>query len=117
MPPTGVRATISTEITRLQSEYYGRGPTKAKTHISDDVVVVVIEETFTRAEKTLIERGEAQGVQDIRRRFQQAMRDQFVSVVEQATGRRVRSFLSETDLEEDVSVEFFLLADEGPESD
>ena len=34
------------------------------------------------------------------------------SVVEQATGRRVRTFLSETDIAADVSVETFLLADE-----
>jgi uncharacterized protein YbcI len=96
----------------LQANYYGRGPTKAKTYFQDNLVVVVLEETFTPAERTLIERGESQGIQEIRRRFQQAMRDEFVSLVEQATGRRVRSFLSETDLEEDISVELFLLAEE-----
>jgi uncharacterized protein YbcI len=74
--------------------------------------VVVLEETFTPAEKTLIARGESAGIQDIRRRFQQVMRNQFISTVEQATGRRVRSFLSETDLEQDISVEVFLLAEE-----
>ncbi len=107
-----VRATIARQIGELQAQYYGRGPTKAKTYFQDDLVVVVLEETFTPAERTLIERGESQGIQDIRRRFQQAMRDEFVSVIEQATGRRVRSFLSETDLEQDVSVEVFLLAEE-----
>jgi uncharacterized protein YbcI len=39
------------------------------------------------------------------------MAGQFKSVVEQATGRRVRAFLSETDLENDVAVEVFLLAE------
>ena len=39
------------------------------------------------------------------------MADSFISVVEQATGRRVRTFLSDTDIDEDVSVETFLLAD------
>ena len=107
-----VRARISKEIVRLQSEYYGKGPTKAKTYIVDDLVVVVLEESFTRAEKTLAERGEREAIQHIRRRFQQAMADSFTSVVEQATGRRVRVFLSETDIEQDVSVETFLLADE-----
>lgn len=107
-----VRAAIARQIGELQAQYYGRGPTKAKTYFQDDLVVVVLEETFTPAERTLIERGESQGIQDIRRRFQQAMRDEFVSVIEQATGRRVRSFLSETDLEQDVSVEVFLLAEE-----
>jgi uncharacterized protein YbcI len=107
-----VRATISTEIVRLQAEYYGKGPTRAKTYIAEDLVVVVLEESFTRAEKTLAERGETDAIEHIRRRFQQQMADDFTSVVEQATGRKVRVFLSETNVEHDVSVETFLLADE-----
>ena len=107
-----MRATIANEIVRLQAEYYGKGPTRAKTYVFDDLVVVVLEETFTRAEKTLVQRGEADAIQHIRRRFQQQMADDFTGVVEQATGRRVRAFLSETNIEQDVSVETFLLADE-----
>src|SRR4051795_1962841 len=107
-----MRATISREMVRLQAEYYGKGPTRAKTYIVGDLVVVVLEETFTRAEKTLVERGEREAIQHIRRRFQQQMADSFISIVEQATGRRVRAFLSETDIGQDVSVETFLLADE-----
>jgi uncharacterized protein YbcI len=107
-----MRATISNEIVRLQAEYYGKGPTKAKTYIVDDLVVVVLEESFTRAEKTLVERGEREAVEHIRRRFQQQMAESFSSVVEQATGRKVRTFLSETNVEHDVSVETFLLAEE-----
>jgi uncharacterized protein YbcI len=107
-----MRATISNEIVRLQAEYYGKGPTRAKTYIVDDLVVVVLEESFTRAEKTLAERGERDAIEHIRRRFQQQMADGFTSVVEQATGRKVRVFLSETDVDQDVSVELFLLADE-----
>jgi uncharacterized protein YbcI len=105
------RAEIATRIVRLQSEYYGKGPTKAKAYITEDVVVVVLEETFTKAERTLVERGEIEAIQQIRRRFQQAMADEFKSIVEQATGRVVRAFLSETNLEADVSVEFFLLGE------
>src|SRR4051794_5689695 len=106
------RATISNEIVRLQAEYYGKGPTRAKTYIVEDLVVVVLEESFTRAEKTLAERGERDAIQNIRRRFQQHMSESFISVVEQATGRKVRAFLSETDIVKDVSVEMFLLAEE-----
>jgi uncharacterized protein YbcI len=107
-----VRSAISREMTRLHAEYYGRGPTKVKTHITDDLVVVVLEETFTRAERTLVERGEKDAIQNIRRRFQQQMKEEFTSCIEQATGRKVRAFLSETNLEEDVSCEIFLLADD-----
>ena len=106
-----MRATISREMVRLQAEYYGKGPTRAKTYIVDDLVVVVLEESFTRAEKTLAERGEREAIQHIRRRFQQQMAESFTGIVEQATGRKVRVFLSETDIEQDVSVETFLLAE------
>jgi uncharacterized protein YbcI len=107
-----MRATISNEIVRLQAEYYGKGPTRAKTYIVEDLVVVVLEESFTRAEKTLAERGERDAIEHIRRRFQQQMAEDFTSVVEQATGRKVRVFVSETNIDHDVSVETFLLADE-----
>ena len=107
-----VRASISREMVRLQAEYYGKGPTRAKTYIVEDLVVVVLEESFTRAEKTLADRGEREAIQHIRRRFQQQMAESFTSVVEQATGRRVRAFLSDTDIDQDVSVETFLLADD-----
>jgi len=104
-----MRAAISNEMVRLHSEYYGRGPTKSKVYADGDLIAVVLEETFTPAERTLIARGEADGIQEIRRRFQRVMADQFRSIVEQATGREVRAFLSETALENDVAVEIFLL--------
>jgi uncharacterized protein YbcI len=106
------RAEIATRIVHLHSEYYGRGPTKAKAYITEDIVAVVLEETFTKAERTLVERGETEAIQQIRRRFQQTLADDFKGIVEQATGRVVRAFLSETNLEADVAVEFFLLGEE-----
>jgi uncharacterized protein YbcI len=108
------RLLISNEIVHLHSEYYGRGPSKAKTYIKDDLVVVVLEETFTPAERTLIERGQGEGIQEIRRRFQQVMEPQFRAIVERATGRAVRAFMSETALDHDVAVEVFLLEDGRP---
>ena len=105
------RAEIANGIVRLQSEYYGKGPTRAKTYYTDDLVVVVLEESFTRAEKTLVERGDGDSIQHIRRRFQQHMAAEFKAVVEQATGRVVRTFLSEINMEDDVSVEIFLLGE------
>lgn len=110
------RLRISNEIVHLHSEFYGRGPSKAKTYIQDDLVVVVLEETFTPSERTLIDRGEGESIHDIRRRFQRVMGDQFKEIVEQATGRPVRAFMSETSLEEDVAVEVFILG-ESPSMD
>jgi hypothetical protein len=85
-------------MVQLHAEYYGRGPTKAKTYITGDLVAVVLEETFTRAERTLMDHGDVDAIQTIRRRFQQRM--------------EVRAFLSETSMDADVAVEIFLLAGE-----
>jgi len=84
----------------------------SKVFAEGDVVVVVLEETFTPAERTLISQGQSEGIQDIRRNFQSIMADQFKSLVEQATGREVRSFTSDTDLENDIAVEVFILGDQ-----
>ena len=61
----GLQSRIPNEMVRLHSEYYGRGPTKAKVYADGDLIVVVLEETFTPAERTLIARGEPEGIQDI----------------------------------------------------
>jgi uncharacterized protein YbcI len=104
------RSQIASGFVSLHSKYYGRGPTRSKVYADGDVVVVVLEETFTPAERTLIDQGQAGGIQEIRRNFQTIMADQFKALIEQATGRRVRSFTSETDLENDIAVEVFILA-------
>jgi uncharacterized protein YbcI len=104
------RSQIASGFVSLHSKYYGRGPTRSKVYADGDVVVVVLEETFTPAERTLIDQGQAGGIQEIRRNFQMIMADQFKALIEQATGRSVRSFTSETDLENDIAVEVFILA-------
>ena len=76
-----------------------------------DILVALIEESFTRAEQVLIGRGEAAEVQIIRRRFQLAIADQFRAIVQMATGRCVRAFLSDTDLHERLAVETFVLGE------
>ena len=55
-------------------EYTGRGPTRARTSIRDDVVVVMLQETMLKAERSLIEDGKADLVAEMRRSFQQTMR-------------------------------------------
>jgi uncharacterized protein YbcI len=56
-----------------------------------------------------VDRGEAEGIQELRRRLRRVIADDFGAIVEQATGRRVRSYISDTDLAEQVAIEVFLL--------
>jgi uncharacterized protein YbcI len=57
----------------------------------------------------LVDSGAASEIQEIRRRFRRVAADEFAAIVEQATGRRVRSYISDTDLTENVSIDVFLL--------
>ena len=94
---------------RLHKDYYGKGPTKAKTFLVDDTVVCILGGGFTAVERTLIESGREQVVRDIREAFQRAMDERFTAVIEEALGRRVVAYMSQMHVDPDVAVEVFLL--------
>jgi uncharacterized protein YbcI len=109
----GRRASVSTVISnglsKLHRDYCGRGPKSVRTVYGHDHVVSFLEDTYTPVERTLVEAGETEAVENIRRAFQRAMKERFVAVVEDATGRTVRAFMSGVSLEPDISVEIFVL--------
>jgi uncharacterized protein YbcI len=106
---------ISRAMVALFKDYTGRGPTHARTHIDDDLITVVMQDTMTAAEKTLAEEGEETLVHGIRRVFQGKLRDEACAEVERLTGRTVRSFLSDHNVERDLVIEAFVLAaDDAP---
>jgi uncharacterized protein YbcI len=105
-----VESRISDRLSAVHAHLHGRRPAAARTYIAgDDVVVAVLEETFTPAEQALVDRGEAERILELRRSLRRLMADDFGAIVEQATGRRVRSYISDADLAERVSIEVFLL--------
>ena len=93
-----IAAAISGSIVHLMREYTGRGPTKARTYIEEDVITVVLQDALTM--------GEA-----------------MITAVEQHSGRRVHAFLSDNHIDPDVAVETFVLlprvdpAEDGPAGD
>jgi uncharacterized protein YbcI len=102
---------ISNAMVALYKEQFGRGPTKARTNwCGDDVLTVILEETLTPAERSLVAMGEHQRLRDLRMFFQYASVREFCTPVEQITGRKVRSFISGIDTEADgLSAELFVL--------
>jgi uncharacterized protein YbcI len=102
-------AAISNLIVRLTREYTGRGPTKARTMIADDVVTVVLEDTLTRGERSLVEDGRSGHVLEMRSAFQDTMRQEMTEGVALILGRPVRALLSANHVNPDVGVETFLL--------
>jgi uncharacterized protein YbcI len=103
-------ASISRAVVRIVHEYTGRGPTKARTSIRDDIVVVMLQETLLKAEQSLIRDEKDRVVVEIRRTFQQTMREDLSAAVEMLTERKVIAFMSDSHLDPDYSVELFVLA-------
>ena len=102
-------AEISNRIVRLLREYTGRGPTRARTTIDRDSVFVVLGETQTKAERTLVDRGQAESVLETRHRFQEAMRDDLIEAVETVMERKVIAFMGANHAYPDVAAEVFVL--------
>jgi uncharacterized protein YbcI len=105
-------AEVTNGIVRLFSEYYGRGPTRAKSYLLDDAyVVTVLRDTLTTVERTLADTGHGDQVRAVRLTFQEAMAETFKAVVEEALGRRVVSYHSQLLIDADMGFELFVLED------
>lgn len=103
-------AAVTNGIVKLFSDYYGRGPTKAKSYLLDErYVVCVLEETMTTVERTLVNNGHGDMVRQVRLTFQEAMADEFKGTVSEAMGREVATYHSQLTLEPDIGFEFFVL--------
>jgi uncharacterized protein YbcI len=105
----GPSAMISTAAVHLLHEYTGRGPTRAKTVIKDDLVTVLLGDTLTKGERTLVDTGHSERVMELRHQFQLIMRDELVAVVERQLGRKVMAFMSQNHVDPDLGVEVFVL--------
>ena len=105
-----VLTAVSDGMVALLKEYYGRGPTRAKSYYEDDLVVCLLRGGFTRVEQTLLEGGRTAAVIQQRMEFQELMRDRFVAVIENATGRKVIGFMSGNQQDPDIMCEVFVLA-------
>ena len=103
-------AEITNGIVGLFTEYYGRGPTRAKTYMLDETyVVTVLRDTMTTVERTLVENGHEDQIRSVRLTFQEAMADSFKSVVERALGRPVAAYHSQLLADVDIGFELFVL--------
>jgi uncharacterized protein YbcI len=106
------RNSISNSLVSLYKEYYGKGPTKAKTYLLDDAVLCILRGGLTQAERTLAEEGKPETVREVRQSWQQVMQERFKGVIEEALGRRVEAYISGIDPEGDASSELFLIEPE-----
>ena len=109
---TSLLVLISNAIVGLMREYTGRGPTKARTTIRDNLVVVLLEQTLTKGEQVLVEKGRGENVIMLRREYQEALREEASAKVAEITGCHVVAMMSANHLDPDLAVELFVL--DGP---
>jgi uncharacterized protein YbcI len=104
---------ISNAMVRMQKEFFGKGPTKAKSYMFDDLLLVVMREGLTTAEKTMLEFGHPNQVRQFRQLFQDEMTERLTGMVEELTGRKVVNYQSQVLFDPDMSLEIFVFESSG----
>ena len=102
-------ARISNHCVRTLNAYTGRGPTKSRTYIDEDLITTVLRDTLTKGEHSLVRDGRGLLVRDMRKAYQDTMGHELVAGVEEITGRKVIAFLSDNHIDPDIAVESFVL--------
>jgi uncharacterized protein YbcI len=108
-----VRHAISDAFVGLYKDYFGKGPTRCRTYLEGDLVVVLLRGAATRAEQTLIDAGNWREVRESRHAWQEAMEDRFRAKIEELTGRAVDAFMSGSYHDPDITMEVFILGPAG----
>lgn len=107
-----LRADISTALVRLYKEHLGKGPTRCRTYLEPDLVVVILGGGYSAAEQTLLDAGKWYDVRTSRQIWQDSMELHFVDKIEELTGRKVSAFMSANRQDPDFAVELFVLESE-----
>ena len=100
------------EIAAAFRRAWGRGPVNTTARwAGSDMLVVLLENGHTDAEKSLRAAGLIQRILEGRQLLQALVEDELVEIVERNTGRSVITMLSSTRLDPDLSAEIFLLGE------
>jgi len=107
-----VRQEISNAVVGLYKQHYGKGPTRCRTYLQPELVVVVLGGGYTASEQTLFEGGRWYEVREARQHWQDTMQSRFVETIEGLTGQKVQAFMSANHQDPDLAVELFVLEPE-----
>jgi uncharacterized protein YbcI len=104
-----LNAAVTSALVGIHTRYLGRGPRKASTFHHGAILVTLMHDVLTHAERTLIEHNHDDTVSQMRNRFRETMREDLRAAIEQLTGRKVTAFISGNHVEPDVAAELFIL--------
>ena len=104
-----LNAALTSALVGIHTEHLGRGPRTASTFHYGHVLVTLMYDVLTPAEKTLTRNNQTDAVDHIRHLFQETMESDFREAVERLTGRKVLAFISGNNLDPDIAAEVFIL--------
>ena len=84
-PGGALNAAIANELGKLIADFTGRGATKSRAFVHQEIVVCVLEDGATRAERNLVAAGKSDLVRIQRDALQRAMGPQLIAAVERLT--------------------------------
>jgi uncharacterized protein YbcI len=115
MPTIGLSGEVLSEtanaVSKIKAEFFGRGPEGGKAYLNDNLLVIVLRGGLLDVEETLIKRGRADKVRDLRVTWQEEVEDKVTQQIEEITGLKVLDYHSQILVRARVIVELFLLAD------
>jgi uncharacterized protein YbcI len=111
MPLVGgeLNAAIARAVVRYLATHLDRGPSKAHAFYYDNIIVVVLEDVLTRAQRNVAAAGGTDAVLGFKRATQGFMRPYLRSTIERLTGNKVRAFMSTNHVDPALSAEVFVL--------
>jgi uncharacterized protein YbcI len=117
-PRGALIASITNAVVRIHARAYGKGPTRASTHLREgDYVLCVLRDPFTVSERTLIAAGETDAVVQNRKVFYRVMERSLRDVVERLTAHTVAAFSAGVSVENDLVTQLFVLEPDGASVD
>jgi uncharacterized protein YbcI len=99
---------LSRETALIQKDAFGKGPVAVRSYLFDDLLLVVMRDGLTVAEKTMLEFGQGDLVRQFRQTFENEMTSRFVDMVEAVTARKVLTYQSQIMFNPDVVIEIFV---------
>jgi uncharacterized protein YbcI len=102
-------AAIASAVVRIHKQFYGKGPTKARAHLWESILLVVLEGGLMRSEQTLRDRGRVQDVTRARLALQGSIERELRAAIESELQRQVRSFMNAVDPHNELEVVICIL--------
>jgi uncharacterized protein YbcI len=106
------RATLANGIAHLVCDLWGKGPTRPRAHVEDDVAFCMLEAPLTPLEHTLLAAGDERSVRELRLALCELAKEPLAAIVQRASGRRVVAYAGQVTFDPEAVFLFFALEPE-----